>query len=95
MFQLVLKSAATAMMQDAYWWYEEQKEGLGEDFLTELESCFSKLKSHPQYFGKFKKNFRQVALKRFPYVVVFEIIKIEVVVFAVFHTKRNPKLKFK
>jgi hypothetical protein len=40
MFQLVLKSAATAMMQDAYWWYEEQKEGLGEDFLTELESCF-------------------------------------------------------
>src|SRR5690606_39955105 len=66
----------TCALPISYWWYEEQKEGLGEDFLTELESCFSKLKSHPQYFGKFKKNFRQVVLKRFPYVVVFEIIKI-------------------
>lgn len=26
------------MMQDAYWWYEEQKEGLGEEFLAELSS---------------------------------------------------------
>jgi hypothetical protein len=32
------------MVQDAYWWYEEQKEGLGEDFLTELDKCFSKFK---------------------------------------------------
>jgi plasmid stabilization system protein ParE len=52
-------------------------------------------KSHPEYFGKIRKNVRQAALKRFPYVIVYEIIKAEVVVFAVFHTRRNPKLKFK
>ncbi|TXJ22616.1 MAG: hypothetical protein E6Q24_20760 [Chitinophagaceae bacterium] len=42
-----------------------------------------------------RKNVRQAALKRFPYVIVYEIIKAEVVVFAVFHTRRNSKLKFK
>lgn len=83
------------MAKEAYNWYEEQRQGLGEEFIKELDNCFDKLQSHPEYFGKIKKNFRQMSLKRFPYVIVFEIIKKEVVVFAVFHTKRNPKLKFR
>lgn len=95
MYLLILKRRAIVMTKEAYDWYEEQKQGLGEEFLTELDSYYNKLQSHPEYFGKIKKNFRQAALKRFPYVVVYEIIKNEVVVFAVFHTKRNPKLKFK
>lgn len=95
MHTLIIKSRATGMMQEAYQWYEQQKQGLGEEFLTELDSYYTKLQSHPEYFGKIKKNFRQAVLKRFPYVIVYEIIKTEVVVFAVFHTKSNPKLKFK
>ncbi len=95
MHPMIIKPRAAAMMQEAYWWYEEQKEGLGEDFLTELDSYFSKVKSNPEYFGKIRKDFRQVALKRFPYVIVYEIIKTEIVVFSVFHTKRNPRHKFK
>ena len=82
------------MAMDAYEWYEAQKKGLGEEFLQELETFYLKLQSHPEYFHKIKKNFRQIALNRFPYVIVYELIKSEVVVFAVFHTKRNPKLKF-
>jgi len=83
------------MSKEAYDWYEEQKRGLGEEFLKELDSNYNKLQSHPEYFRKIKNNFRQTSLKRFPYVVIFEIMKNEVVVFAVFHTKRNPELKFK
>ena len=82
------------MTKDAYDWYETQKPGLGEEFLDELDGVYFKLEAHPAYFGKAKKNFRQVALKRFPFVLVYEIIKTEVVVFAVFHTSRNPKSKF-
>ena len=83
------------MTKKAYDWYEEQKQGLGEAFLTELDTCYLKLESHPNHYGKIKKNFRQVSLKRFPFVVVYEMIKKDVVVFAVFHTKRNPKRKTK
>jgi hypothetical protein len=95
MYPLIIKPRAILMTKEAYIWYEEQKKGLGEEFLKELDSYYNKLQSHPEYFGKIKRNFRQTALKRFPYVVVFEIMQKEVVVFAVFHTKRNPKLKFK
>ena len=83
------------MTKEAYRWYEEQKAGLGEEFLEELDKYYDKLQSNPKYFGSAKNNFRQLSLKRFPYVIVYEIIKSEVVVFAVFHTRRNPKLKFK
>lgn len=95
MYSLIIKPRAVVMMQEGYWWYEEQRQGLGEEFLAELDDLYLKLQSHPEYFSKIKKNFRQAALKRFPYVVVYEIIRTEVVVFAVFHTKRNPKLKFR
>jgi len=39
MYQLVLKPRAILMAKDAYDWYEAQRQGLGEIFLTELESC--------------------------------------------------------
>ncbi|MES1226137.1 MAG: type II toxin-antitoxin system RelE/ParE family toxin [Bacteroidota bacterium] len=95
MYSLIIKARAVLMTKDAYEWYEEQKAGLGEEFLDELDGLYNKLSSYPEYFGKIKKNFRQAALKRFPFVLVYEIIKAEVVVFAVFHTSRNPKFKFK
>jgi len=91
---LMIKPRAILMTKDAYNWYETQKPGLGEEFLDELDGVYLKLETHPEYFGKVKKNFRQAALKRFPFVIVYEIIKTVVVVFAVFHTSRNPKGKF-
>ena len=95
MYSLIQKTRAILMTKEAYDWYELQRTGLGEEFLSELDGIYHKLQTHPEYFGKLKKNFRQAALKRFPFVIVFEIIKTEVVVFAVFHTSRNPKYKFK
>lgn len=83
------------MAMNAYDWYEEQQLGLGELFLTELDVCYDKLETLPAVYAKIKKNFRQIILKTFPYVVVFEIIKNEVIVYAVFHTSLNPKKKFK
>jgi len=95
MYALIIKSRAILMIKEAYDWYELQKPGLGEEFLEELDGFYQRIEVHPEYFGKIKKNFRQAVLKRFPFVLVYEIIKTEVVVFAVFHTSRNPRYKFK
>ncbi len=95
MYQLVIKPRAIQMAKDAYEWYEEEQPGLGNLFLTELEISYDKIEAWPASYAKIKKNFRQAILKTFPYVVVFEIFKNEVVVYAVFHTSRSPKKKFK
>lgn len=38
MYQLILKPGAILMAKDAYNWYEEQRQGLGEIFLEELDA---------------------------------------------------------
>ena len=58
---------------DAYNWYEDQYNGLGEMFLSDLESVYKKIELNPDFFSKAGKGFRQAVLKQFPYVVVYEI----------------------
>ena len=95
MHPLIIKPGAIGMAREAYDWYELQSKGLGEIFLAELNNCYKKIEAQPTFYSKAKKNFRQIRLKRFPYLVIYQILKSEVVVFAVFHTSRNPKSKFK
>lgn len=96
MYQLSLRARAVEMVSDSYDWYEYQQVGLGEAFIKELSLYYSKLITNPLAFSKIHKNFRQVALKRFPYVIVYEILSEKMIkIVAVFHTRRNPGLKFK
>jgi len=94
-YRLILKPEVEGDVEEAYNWYEDQKEGLGEEFLSELTEFYKKIESNPTSFSKAKRSYRQVALKRFPYVIVYEIVKTEIVIYAVFHTSRNPRNKLK
>ena len=95
MYQLIFKPRAVEMQMDAYLWYEQQSEGLGELFLKELNHCYRKIQAFPSAYSMVKKDYRQMSLKRFPYLVVFKIKNADILVYAVFHTSRNPKEKTK
>ncbi len=83
------------MTIEAYKWYEKRQAGLGGYFLQDLENGYDRLEAWPESYAKIKNNFRQLVLRTFPYVIVFEIIKQDIVVYAVFHTSQNPGKKFK
>ena len=95
MYRLVIRPQATTMAEEAYNWYEDEQAGLGKLFVAELMSCYDKLETWPAAYTKINKNYRHIILRTFPYVVVFEIIKEDVVIYAVFHTSRSPRKKFK
>jgi plasmid stabilization system protein ParE len=95
MYHLIIKPHAIEMAQKAYQWYEKQRVGLGDLFLSEVENCYDRIESSPLLYAKINKNFRQIILRTFPYVIVFEILNDDVVIYAVFHTSRNPRRKFK
>lgn len=92
---VLLKPIAVQMAKEAYDWYEEQKIGLGDLFLNELEKSYIKIEKNPFHYQKLKKSYRHFVLDKFPYVLIFEITENEIIIFAVFHTSRNPRLKFK
>ena len=76
-------------------WYNEKRNGLGMEFLDELELSVKKIKLNPFNYQVQKKNIRQAMLNRFPYLIIFEIEENEIVIYSVIHGKRNPKNKFK
>ena len=94
-YNVSLNPGAEEDTEQAHSWYEEQRTGLGDEFLLELESIYGKLEKFPFSFGRLTRIHRRVPLKRFPYIVIFEIIRQKVIVYAVFHTSRNPRSRLK
>ncbi len=87
------REAARRDLLQAYRWYEKQQKGLGEKFLSEVESGLEYLKRNPKAFPEKKKGFREFIFKTFPYILIFRVDKQEVTVFAIFHTSLNPAKK--
>lgn len=89
-YRLIVNPFAELDLQIAYEWYDLQKEGLGEEFISEIDKTIERIYSNPKQFGKVRKLARMAIVKRFPFGV-FYIIKGDVInVFAIFHFSRNP-----
>lgn len=49
------------------------------------------MRGRPEGFAKWRDPYKKINLKRFPYIIVFRVVKDAVVVFSAFHTERDPK----
>ena len=95
-YSVFTKPEANQDIYQASLWYENQLKGLGYDFIDEVENLFVFLETTPLIFQKKHNEIREAPLKKFPFVVLYEIEKENIViVFAVFHTSQNPKKKIK
>ena len=73
---------------------KKKQVGLGLRFYKEIRSYVSTLNYAPQAFPvKIEGAIRELPLKVFPFVILYEIIEGEVIVYRIFPTKRNPELK--
>ena len=74
---------------DAYRWYEEERSGLGDEFLAALDDRLDAIRDAPDGYELLKEGYRRALLGRFPYSIVFEASAARVVVYAVPHNKRD------
>lgn len=73
-------------------WYENHREGLGDEFFISLEKSKHQLEQNPTQFIKKYKQIRKAIMSRFPYLIYYKIEKPRrVIVFAVLHMKRSSK----
>jgi toxin ParE1/3/4 len=82
-------------IQAAAAWYEEKRSGLGDEFLDAVEVALSSIGAAPLQFAKLETNrtrrdMRRALLKRFPYLIVFELRDDECLAVAVAHGRRRP-----
>ncbi len=71
--------------------------GLGERFLKSVKQNIDLILNNPNTFKTTYKNFKEIYLKEFPFVIVYFIdeTNAKIVIISVFHCSRNPKKKFK
>jgi len=77
-------------ISDSYHWYEGKTPGLGDDFLTELESSYDAVVEMPDTWPKFQKGFRRFLLSRFPFSVIYRKESNTIYIVAVMHNSRCP-----
>ena len=76
----------------AYGWYEDQRAGLGEEFLAAVDATFDAIARIPEIFRRVHGEVRRANVSRFPYAVFYRIDPKSVVVLTVLDTARDPKL---
>jgi plasmid stabilization system protein ParE len=77
---------------EAIAWYENHREGLGDEFFISLENSKHLIEQNPLQFAQKYKGIRKAIITRFPYIIYFKVENPgKVIVFAVLHMKRSEK----
>ena len=92
-YKFEIRPLATIEIFEAYDWYELQREGLGMEFLMELEIFYTTLQRNPDTYSYYQKPVRQGSLDRFPYTVVYENFDDVIVIYSVFMYRQDPDKK--
>lgn len=89
-FTLVISEEAVEDIVSAFAFYEDRQIGLGERFLQELDIKFQIIIDQPLLFAVFADQYRQVQMRSFPFLIVYEYYGSEVIIYAVFHARQHP-----
>lgn len=75
-----------------YDWYEAQRPGLGEEFLSAVQSMVRNIEAYSDIFAAVHGDVRRVIIPRFPFAIFYLVEPRRVVALRLLHTARDPKL---
>jgi len=78
-------------LKDAVTFYDEQRSGLGDEFLAEVDQAIQRILRQPLAGTKMQKNTRCCRTKRFPYGLIYQVRgNDDILIVAVMHLRRHP-----
>lgn len=86
---LVLTEHAELDLLETRDWYDQQRLGLGDDFMFAVDVCFAQIERTPEAFMFSHGQVRKTFLKKFPYVVLFRVTREEILIVGCLHTSRD------
>ncbi len=91
-YKLELSNEAEADFESSYNYYASVSETVADNFFKQTNESFEQILKNPEIYPKIYKNIRRYVLKKFPFVVYFQIENEIIKVIALFHTSRNPEI---
>jgi plasmid stabilization system protein ParE len=89
---VILHAEAREEFDEAFDWYERKRPGLGVDFMTCVQETLKYVSKTPRRYPEVLQDVRRAPVRRFPYSVLYRVESSRVMIFAVFHGKRDPKV---
>jgi len=86
-----LREEAERDIEEAANWYEQQREGLGYEFLDELSAAFDAVSERPDMYPVVHRGVHRALIGRFPFGVFYRVAGETAVVIAVLHARRSPR----
>ena len=94
-YKLEIKEEASLDIINGAAWYRDKQEGPDKKFVLAVESTIRLVIKNPFAYKRGFKNCREAGVRKFPYLVVYEISSSDIIVYAVFNTWQNPRKKIK
>ena len=86
------RKAARLEYDAAVLWYESNRIGLGAEFIAEIENALHEACEAPSRFHAVVQDVRRIRVRRFPYFIFFRVRADQLIVLAVFHSRRQPSI---
>jgi len=90
--KLKLLTAAKSDVADAIAYYNTKKPGLGSEFAGEVRKAIERILQFPKAWVSVSANVRRCQINRFPYGVFYSLMGETVIVVAVLHGRREPRV---
>lgn len=88
---LILNPEAEADLSAAQQWYDRQREGLGDEFLSCVDRCLAGIRQNPELHARVFQDLRLALVRRFPYAIIYRIDEDQITIIAVYHGHRDPR----
>lgn len=72
-------------------WYDSQSQGLGAQFLDDMDRTIKRIAAYPISCTEIEPNLRRCLFSRFPYGIIYGIDSETIVIMAVAHLHREPR----
>jgi hypothetical protein len=95
--RLVLLAEADAELDEAAIWYDERREGLGDELLIAVHSALVVISETPKSWPRWpdtpecKPLIRRFVLPRFPFAIAYQAFADRITVLAIVHGRRAPR----
>jgi len=84
-------STAEGELREAMEFYESTHEGLGAEFLAEVEATTNLIESFPLAWTSLSPRTRRCRTHRFPYGMFYQVRRDEILIVAVMDLRRDPR----
>ena len=91
-YRIIVRPEVENDLKEAFSWYEDKRQGLGHDFLLQIDAGLSFIQRNPKIYPPEYKETRKHLTKRFPYKIIYLVEKENIIILAVIHSKRSPDI---